>query len=63
MVVRFKGTQYEHHEPPYTEEEEFELYRAANAPPVAMTSVTRPSNATPVSKTGDAPPRPAKPRT
>jgi len=61
MVVVYKGTPREHREPPYTEEEEYEAYRAmGGAKSLTMTSVTRPSS-TPVSKTGDPRP-PAKPR-
>ena len=61
MVARRTDKGHIFHEPPYTEEEEMAAYRAMAGGPVAMTSVTRPSNATPpVSKTGDRPP--AKPR-
>ena len=54
MVTRYLKSGMALMEPPYTDDEEREMYAAMAGGPVTMTSVTRPSNATrPVSKTRD----------
>jgi hypothetical protein len=40
MVLAFKVGDFQAHEPPYTEEEEYQFYKRMR-PPVGMTSITR----------------------